>query len=79
MKLLLIAILMTSATSAFAFGGDNGRYQVSIATDGAARWVIIDTQTGKTQICRHNVYVKPAVIQCSPWSNPDIFTDFSIK
>ena len=79
MKLLLISILITSATSAFAFGDDNGRYQMSLAMEGSPRWVIIDTQTGKTQVCRHNIFVKPAVIECTPWSNPDIFTDFSIK
>ena len=78
MKLLLISILMTSATSAFAFGDDNGRYQVTSARDNLY-YIVIDTQTGKTQVCRHNVYVKPAVTECSTWSNPDILTDFSIK
>ena len=78
MKLLLIAILITSATSAFAFGDDNGRYQVTSSGDNLY-FIVIDTQTGKTQVCRHNIYVKPAVTQCSTWSNPDIFTDFSIN
>ena len=65
---------MTSATSAFAFGDDNGRYQVIVTGLNDKAWVVIDTQTGKTRWCWHYMprwfdYVLPPM--CGPWSVPE--------
>ena len=65
---------MTSATSAFAFGDDNGRYQVTDLGGGQDKWVVIDTQTGKTRWCyRRSVSLseEPEKPMCGPWSVPE--------
>ena len=68
MKLLLIAILMTSATSAFATG--EGRYQIAVIVNDGDRWVVIDTKTGKTRLCVQIGLINKAAY-CGPWSEDE--------